>query len=74
MQPHPLIYLDAAATTPCAADVATAMHEFSTTLFGNPSSTHIMGRLAKNAILGSTAQISRLCMKTFETPPEPLKA
>ncbi|MCO7516181.1 cysteine desulfurase [Pseudomonas guariconensis] len=60
MQPHPLIYLDAAATTPCAADVATAMHEFSTTLFGNPSSTHIMGRLAKNAILGSTAQISSM--------------
>lgn len=55
-----IIYLDAASTTPCTDDVLKEIHEFSKSTFGNPSSSHLMGRLAKSAICESTSIISTL--------------
>ncbi len=44
------IYLDYAATTPVAPQVVTAMLPYLSTAFGNPSSTHALGRTAKIAV------------------------
>ena len=42
------VYLDNAATTPVAPEVAEAMMEVYQTVFGNPSSTHAPGRKPKH--------------------------
>lgn len=55
-----IIYFDAAATTRCADEVTSAMVEFSSGHFGNPSSPHSMGRFAKRAVDEATARISHL--------------
>ncbi|WP_161872181.1 cysteine desulfurase family protein [Pseudomonas sp. SG-MS2] len=60
MPSNSLIYLDAAATTPCADDVIKEMIKFNKSNYGNPSSTHILGRLARSAILESASHISEL--------------
>ncbi|WP_423770933.1 cysteine desulfurase family protein [Pseudomonas sp. NLJ1] len=60
MSQSPVIYLDAASTTPCHDEVLKEMHEFSKNTFGNPSSSHLMGRLAKSAICESTSTIATL--------------
>lgn len=60
MLPDPLIYLDAAATTPCADDVIKEMIKFNKSNYGNPSSTHILGRLARRAIFEGASHISEL--------------
>ena len=44
------VYLDYNATTPCAPEVFDAMLPFFRMEYGNPSSVHIMGRKAANAI------------------------
>ncbi|MFJ4111728.1 cysteine desulfurase family protein [Pseudomonas sp. NPDC089758] len=64
MLPDSLIYLDAAATTPCADVVIDEMLKFSKSNYGNPSSTHILGRLAQSAILESASHISELIGST----------
>lgn len=54
------IYLDAAATTPCAKDVLEEMIDITKSHYGNPASTHTLGRLAKGVILENTKHISDL--------------
>ncbi len=44
------VYLDNAATTPMAKEVADEVAPFISTYFGNPSSTHYFGRQTRNAI------------------------
>ncbi|MFK3815596.1 cysteine desulfurase family protein [Pseudomonas sp. NPDC089407] len=60
MPQTPIIYLDAASTTPCSDEVIQEMLEFSKSTFGNPSSSHLMGRLARCAICESTSTIAKL--------------
>jgi cysteine sulfinate desulfinase/cysteine desulfurase-like protein len=50
MMKNDSIYLDCNATTPCAPEVLDAMVPFFTTAFGNPASTHVMGRAAARAV------------------------
>lgn len=45
-----MIYLDHAATTPVAPEVAEAMHPYLTEHFGNPSSIHQYGRQVRAAL------------------------
>jgi cysteine desulfurase len=44
------LYLDHAATTPVAPEVVEAMLPYLTERYGNPSSVHSVGRLARNAV------------------------
>ena len=53
------IYLDTAATTPLAPSVLSVMYPYLVGDFGNPSSFHCEGRLAKKAIEESRASIKR---------------
>ncbi len=53
------VYLDNAATTPVAPEVARAMMEVYQTVHGNPSSTHAAGRKAKALVETSRRAIAR---------------
>ena len=53
------IYLDNAATTPLAKEVAEAMIPVLTDVFGNPSSSHATGRKAKALIETSRREIAK---------------
>jgi len=57
--PRP-VYLDHNATTPIAAEVAQAMWPYITEHFGNPSSTHPYGRIAKAAVDHAREQVAAL--------------
>jgi cysteine desulfurase len=54
------IYLDYAATTPCDPRVVEAMLPYFTEHFGNPSSQHIYGKIAKRAVDEALEQIAAL--------------
>ena len=54
------IYLDYNATTPIAPSVVEAMNPFLSGHFGNPSSSHSMGRAAKEAIEDSRVKVAGL--------------
>jgi cysteine desulfurase len=54
------IYLDYNATTPVAPEVADAMHPFLHAEFGNPSSTHVFGRLAREAVVAARREVAAL--------------
>lgn len=54
------IYLDYNATTPIAPSVAEAMQPFVTEHFGNPSSDHVHGRVAKHAVEEARGQVANL--------------
>ncbi len=54
------IYLDHAAATPLRAEVAVAMEEAAAKAFGNPSSQHALGRLAKRFLEDAREQIMEL--------------
>lgn len=54
------VYLDNAATTPVAPEVAAAMIPYLQHEFGNPSSTHYYGRQAKAAIETSRRTVAKL--------------
>jgi cysteine desulfurase len=54
------VYLDNAATTPVAPEVADAMIPYLRSEFGNPSSTHYFGRQAKAVIETSRRSIAKL--------------
>jgi cysteine desulfurase len=56
----PPIYLDYNATTPVDPVVAEAMQPYMLTHYGNPSSTHVYGRSAKEAVESSRAQVATL--------------
>jgi cysteine desulfurase len=57
MQP---IYLDYNATTPVDPAVAEAMQPFMLTHYGNPSSAHVYGRTAKEAVEHGRTQVAAL--------------
>lgn len=57
MQP---IYLDYNATTPVAPEVAAAMRPWLDTNFGNPSSSHAYGLLARQAVTAARAEVAAL--------------
>ena len=54
------IYLDYNATTPIDEGVAAAMLPYLTTHFGNPSSTHRYGVIARQAVESARAQVAAL--------------
>ena len=54
------VYLDNAATTPLAPEVADAMIPYLKNEFGNPSSTHYFGRQAKAVIETSRRTVAKL--------------
>jgi len=54
------VYLDNAATTPLAPEVADAMIPYILNEFGNPSSTHYFGRQAKAVIETSRRTVAKL--------------
>jgi len=54
------VYLDNAATTPLAPEVADAMIPYLKSEFGNPSSTHYFGRQAKAVIETSRRSVAKL--------------
>ncbi len=53
------VYLDNAATTPIAKEVINVMHESMLENFGNPSSTHQNGRMAKASVEKARKNIAR---------------
>jgi cysteine desulfurase len=55
-----VIYLDNSATTKVRPDVLAAMLPYLSDSFGNPSSLHKQGRLAKEAIAGSRKKVAAL--------------
>ena len=56
----PVIYLDHNATTPPAPEVADAMAPYLGAEFGNPSSDHALGRLARQAVEEARATVAAL--------------
>ena len=54
------IYLDYNATTPIAPSVAEAMQPFIVEHFGNPSSDHVFGRVAKHAVEEARGNVANL--------------
>ena len=57
---EPTIYLDYNATTPVLAEVVDAMLPYFREHFGNPSSTHALGRRAREAVEVSRAEVASL--------------
>lgn len=56
---QPRIYLDNAATTPCAPQVVEAMLPYFTQVYGNASSVHTWGREAKRAVEAARRQVQK---------------
>lgn len=54
------IYLDYNATTPIAPEVAESMNPFLYAEFGNPSSGHLRGQIAREAVANARAEVSAL--------------
>ena len=54
------VYLDHSATTPVRPEVATAVVEYMTAKYGNPSSIHYFGREAKAAVEKARTQVAGL--------------
>jgi len=57
---NPPIYLDYNATTPVALDVADAIQPFLDVHFGNPSSSHVYGWSARQAVATARASVAAL--------------
>jgi len=55
-----MLYWDQNATTPCAPEVVEAMRRYWNEEYGNPSSSHIMGRRAATAIKKAREQVGNL--------------
>ncbi|MET2984155.1 cysteine desulfurase family protein [Aureibaculum conchae] len=54
-----IIYLDNAATTPIDSKVIERIAEIMTTVYGNPSSTHQLGRKAKTVVVEARKSIAK---------------
>jgi cysteine desulfurase len=54
------IYLDWNATTPVAPEVAVAMRPWIEERFGNPSSSHVFGRLARESVVAARREVATL--------------
>ncbi|HEY6121777.1 MAG TPA: aminotransferase class V-fold PLP-dependent enzyme, partial [Pyrinomonadaceae bacterium] len=61
-----MIYLDNNATTQVASEVFEAMQPYLTTIYGNPSSAHSLGRAAKAAVEIAREQVANL-LSTADT-------
>jgi cysteine desulfurase len=57
---EPMMYLDYNATTPVLAEVLDAMLPYFREHFGNPSSTHALGRRAREAVEVARAEVASL--------------
>ncbi|MEK7811416.1 MAG: cysteine desulfurase family protein [Pseudomonadota bacterium] len=57
---NPPIYLDYNATTPVALEVADAIQPFLDVHFGNPSSSHVYGLFARQAVAEARASVADL--------------
>ena len=56
-----VIYLDHAATTPCAPSVVTAMLPFFSDLYGNPANeSHSYGQVARRAVESARAEVAAM--------------
>lgn len=55
-----MIYWDNNSTTPCAPEVVEAMRPYWNEEYGNPSSSHLMGRRAARAVAKARQQVARL--------------
>ena len=55
-----IIYLDYNATTPLLPEVVDAMLLFLRDRFGNPSSSHVLGRAAREAVEQARVQVAAL--------------
>ena len=55
-----MIYLDNNATTPVASEVLEAMKPYLSNLFGNPSSSHTLGRQMKLAVEDARQEVAAL--------------
>lgn len=55
-----MIYLDSAATTPVKSEVFEAMKPYLTDDFGNPGSSHVFGREAREAVEKAREQVAAL--------------
>lgn len=55
-----MIYLDHNATTPIAPEVSEAMAPYAEEQYGNPSSNHVLGRAAKEAVENARQQVASL--------------
>ena len=55
-----MIYWDHNSTTPCAPEVVEAMQRYWREEYGNPSSSHIMGRRAAVSVKKAREQVARL--------------
>ena len=55
-----MIYWDHNSTTPCAPEVVEAMQKYWNEEYGNPSSSHLMGRKAELAIKKARDQVAEL--------------
>ncbi|PCC74196.1 cysteine desulfurase [Nannocystis exedens] len=60
MQPDAVIYLDHNATTPLLPEVVDAMLPFLRAHFGNPSSGHVYGRHAREAVARARGRVAAL--------------
>jgi cysteine desulfurase len=59
-----LIYLDYNATTPLTPHVKSAMRPFLEEHFGNPSSSHVYGRITSDAVIKARNQVATLLNAT----------
>jgi cysteine desulfurase len=59
-RPNTMIYLDNNATTAVAPEVLEAMRPYLSNVFGNPSSSHALGRQMKQAIEEAREQVAQL--------------
>lgn len=66
MKPDRPIYLDYNATTPLAEEVIDAMRPYLESHFGNPSSAHPYGQIARQAVDKARAQVAALINATPE--------
>jgi len=53
------VYFDHSATTPVRPEVAEAMHKSLTEVFGNPTSMHYFGKLAREAVEEARTQVAQ---------------
>ncbi len=55
-----IIYMDYAATTPVAIEVKKEMEKYWSKIYGNPSSLHSLGRMAREAIDNARSRIAKI--------------
>jgi cysteine desulfurase len=66
MELHQPIYLDYNATTPLTPHVISIMRLFLDEHFGNPSSSHVYGRITRDAVIKARNQVAALLNATAE--------